>query len=119
MKIYLENRGNNSGVENNKFYELETKNNKLYCRWGSTSRYPELKNKYVECGGIKVIATNVSATMDVLLRKKQNKGYVIIQQNRTQIEQRPSSNGRKFGIEIETNNNVSKQELKRLLTARN
>lgn len=119
MKIYLENRGNTSGVENNKFYELETKNNKLYCRWGATSRYEELKNKYISCSGIKIINRNVDVKYTELLNKKQRRGYVIIQQNRNQLENRPSATGRKFGVEIETNTNLSKQQLKRLLKQRN
>jgi predicted DNA-binding WGR domain protein len=119
MKLYLENRGNTNGVENNKFYELETKNNKLYCRWGSTNRYNKLKNKYILCPGIKIFTSNVNQKYTELLNKKQRKGYVIIQQNRTQIENRPSATGRKFGVEIETNTNLSKIELSRLLKARN
>lgn len=119
MKIYLENRGNTNGVESNKFYELETKNNKLYCRWGSTTRYDELKNKYSICSGIKIINSNINSKYNELLNKKQRRGYVVIQQNRTQIENRPSATGRKFGVEIETNTNLSKQELSRLLKARN
>ena len=119
MKIYLENRGNTSGVENNKFYELETKNNKLYCRWGATNRYSELKNKYNICTGIKIINSDINAKYTDLLNKKQRRGYVVIQQNRTQLENRPSSTGRKFGVEIETNTNLSKVELSRLLKSRN
>jgi len=119
MKIYLENRGNTNGVENNKFYELETKNNKLYCRWGSTNRYDELKNKYTLCSGVKIINSNISSKYTELLNKKQRRGYVVIQQNRTQIENRPSATGRKFGVEIETNTNLSKSELSRLLKSRN
>lgn len=119
MKIYLENRGNTNGVENNKFYELETKDNKLYCRWGSTNRYDELKNKYTLCAGIKIINSNINSKYTELLNKKQRRGYVVIQQNRTQVENRPSATGRKFGVEIETNTNLSKQELSRLLKSRN
>lgn len=119
MKIYLENRGNTNGVENNKFYELETKNNKLYCRWGSTNRYDELKNKYNICAGIKIINSHINEKYTDLLNKKQRRGYVVIQQNRTQIENRPSATGRKFGVEIETNTNLSKRELSTLLKARN
>jgi hypothetical protein len=119
MKIYLENRGNTNGIENNKFYELETKNNKLYCRWGSTNRYDELKNKYTLRSGIRIIRSNINSKYTELLNKKQRRGYVIIQQNRTQIENRPSATGRNFGVEIETNTNLSKAELCRLLKSRN
>jgi predicted DNA-binding WGR domain protein len=118
MKTYLEHRGNTNGVENNKFYEVETKNNKLYCRWGSTHRYEALKNKYIETSGIKILTKDISTKYHALILKKQRRGYNIIQTNSVRVETRPTNTGRKFGVEIETNTNLRKSVLCKLLKDR-
>ncbi len=118
MKTLLENRGNKNGVENNKFYELETRNGKLYCRWGTMSRYHDLRNQYTAQSGISILD---ESEYDSKLENKIKRGYVIITEGSSYVEDRPVENSnviRKFGVEIETNTNLSKSELKKKLKNR-
>lgn len=118
MKTYLENRGSKNGVESNKFYEVEIKGKKLICRWGATSKYKELKDVYNSRPGVKIITSNATQKYQEQIEKKKKRGYVIVSTDNVQVEARPDSNGRKFGIEIETNTNISKLDLKNRLQSR-
>ncbi len=122
MKVYLENRSATQGVEHNKFYLVETKNNDVFCKWGSVSELQRLANQYTQSGRVKIInclnKQEAKAKLNEIIAKKQGRGYCIISKNAMRVNSRPT-NGiqRKFGIEIETNTNLKIKPLLKKLKA--
>lgn len=123
MKIYLENRSETRGVEHNKFYLLETKNSDLFCKWGAISSARHAANQYSPAPRVKIIKCNsrqdAISKLKAIQAKKESRGYCVISRNSTRINQRPQ-NGitRDFGIEIETNTNLSKSKLSKRLRSK-
>jgi len=100
--IYLEQRSSTKGTEHNKFYEITDNGVRVLTRWGAIGTE----------GKEKLIFTSIKEeerdkVFNATLNKKLKKGYVPITDNGKQVEFRPSRNGRKWGVEIETHSELS------------
>lgn len=108
-KVYAEQRGATKGVEHNKFIEVVDDGQKVVTRWGPVGGK----------GTSKVIAESSDAeartkAFDKYVKSKcerKESPYTIVTQGDESIEERPSSDGRRWGLEVETHSRLSPQEV--------
>lgn len=100
-KVYLEHRGRTDTTEHSKFYELTDDDHQVLFRWGRTGT--DGKTTVALVSEVKEERT---AAFQRQLKAKMAKGYVIIKNGETAVESRPSSEGRRWGLEVETHSNL-------------
>ena len=121
-QVYLENRGSSvkegTLTQHSKFYLAEDDGQKVIFRWGSTGSYESIKTKTAGAGVKIKECEDRRATIDAQVRAKIKKGYVRIWESGSQTgglmlrhEERPSNEGRGFGLEIETHTHISLDEI--------
>lgn len=114
--IYLEQRGSTNATEHNKFYRITDDGARVITEWGSIGHV----------GKSKVLITSPDVqkrakSFKSQLNKKLKKNYIPINKDGKQIESRPTNEGRKWGVEIEThsrlrlNDIVEKMQTRKLL----
>lgn len=124
MKVYMEQRGATGATEHNKFYEIEDDGKRVIFRWGSITEYETVKGLYENEKRVKVAiesddAAARQAVFDKQLKsksKRKDNPYQVISRSgdgggQEVVESRPSSQGRKWGLEVETHSNLSIQEI--------
>jgi hypothetical protein len=107
-KIYGEQRGASGKTEHNKFFQLEDNGNEVIASWGAIG----VKNPRTET---LVVSSDESVRSQVFEKKfkakfgRKSNPYVVIENNGSKVEARPSNEGRGWGFEIETHSRLSPQ----------
>lgn len=118
----MENRGATGDVEHSKFYRITEEDNKVIFNWGPTGAEGQQKVALVSDD-----AAERTAVFDKQLKSKQKGGYVVVTQGgepgqfigqTRRVEERPSSEGRRWGLEVETHSNVDINRVAQLMTER-
>ena len=112
--IYLEQRGSSEETEHNKFFRLEDDGHQVMSYWGAIGAKGQSKALVVsEDPAVR------QAAWDKKLRektKRKDNPYQVIKQQAGDgavqvVEARPSSVGRRWGLEVETHSNLSPREV--------
>jgi predicted DNA-binding WGR domain protein len=129
--IYLEQRGNTGEVEHNKFFRLEDDGFKVTAFWGACGSKGQSK-VLVESPDLNIRQRAWDKKFDEKTKRKISP-YVVIQSSgvdcswlclsRTETglanhECRPSSVGRRWGLEVETHSRLSVEEVARMMRER-
>lgn len=121
--IYLENRGTQDGAECNKFFRLTDDGHKVIAEWGSIGqvRPPKI---LCESEDPEVRQKAWDKKLKEKTKRKDNPYQIItstgVEASRpvVQHEERPSSEGRKFGLEVETHSQLNISDVIEKLEAR-
>lgn len=114
-QVYLENRGARDDSEHSKFFELTDDGDKVISRWGPIGAEGQSK-VIIESDDEEARKAAYDKKLQEKLRGKKDKKtglmvpYVIIRQNTVNgienVENRPSAEGRRYGVEVEVHSNV-------------
>lgn len=119
-KIRLENRGTQDGAECSKWMEVVDDGKKVVASWGGIGAKGQSK-VLVESDDAEVRQKAFDKKVKSKTQRKDNP-YVVISENndgRVQVrEERPSADGRKFGLEVETHTGVDVDTVIRELAQR-
>lgn len=117
--IYLEQRGASGDTQHSKFFRIEDDGHKVTASWGPTGSQP---NKH----RVKVLVESDDPAVrksawDKKLKEKAGRKtnpYVIIESNGSKVESRPSSEGRRWGLEVETHSRLSPEDIAKKMVDR-
>jgi len=122
--IYLENRGTQDGAECSKFFQLEDDGHKVIAKWGSIgqNRPPKV---LVESEDAAVRQAAWNKKLKEKTQREDNPYQVIWEKDGSSsssavkvVEARPSSEGRRWGLEVETHSNLDITEVIEKMEAR-
>ena len=120
-RVYLEQRGSTGDVEHNKFFEITDDGKTVNSRWGAVGAKGQQKVLAVsDDPAVRQAAWDKK--FNEKTRRKDNP-YVVIEAAHNgqvvKIENRPSSEGRRWGLEVETHSNLSVTEIAGKMRERN
>jgi predicted DNA-binding WGR domain protein len=120
-QVYLEQRSATGATEHNKFYRLTDDGSSVLTEWGAIGA----------SGQSKVISIDLDPTVreavfNKKLKEKEGRGYVVQTRQEASstgagpvhVEARPSAEGRRWGLEVETHSNVDIHEVAAKMMAR-
>jgi predicted DNA-binding WGR domain protein len=119
-EVYMEQRGATGDTEHNKFFKLTDDGNKVTSFWGACGTNGQSK-VLIESPDLAVRQEAWDKKFKEKTKRKDNPYVVITDTNgaRTEkVEARPSSDGRRWGLEVETHTNLNKAEIVRLMRER-
>jgi len=114
--VYMEQRGSSGDVQHNKFFELKDDGRTVIATWGAINTKGQSK-VLVESEDPAVR----QAAWDKKFKEKahrKDKPYVVIKKDGEQVEDRPSADGRRWGLEVATHSNLELREIARRMQER-
>jgi predicted DNA-binding WGR domain protein len=108
-QVYLENRGVQDNAECNKFFKLVDDGHQVISYWGAIGAKGQSKVLVVSDDPVARDAAWAKKFKEKTQRKANP--YVVIDNNGTKVEARPSSEGRRWGLEVETHTHVDLRDI--------
>lgn len=104
-RIYAEQRGATGDTEHNKFFEIIDDGAKVITRWGSIGKAKPSEKILVESPDEEVRNKAFEKKRKEKCDRKDNP-YVVIADGGRSVEARPTADGRRWGLEVETHSNL-------------
>lgn len=114
--VYMEQRGSTGSTEHSKWYRIIDDGHRVIFKWGSTGSAGE--------EDVGVVSDDPAVREKVFLKKFKEKAkrktspYTVIEIDGNRVEERPSSEGRKWGLEVETHSQLDPAEIGRRMQQR-